>query len=164
MQGLKDFPPENRAPVAFPFFGFRIMIAIWGVMFLIVVISWWLRWTDELFGAGWFLKLCTLASPLGFFAIIAGWVTTEVGRQPWTVYGLLRTANSVSPSLTGADVVVSFAAYAIVYVVMFAAGVALMVRIVMRGPAEPATEPDIIESGRPRLPVEAMPRTEGGSG
>jgi cytochrome bd ubiquinol oxidase subunit I len=164
VRGLKDFPPENRAPVAFPFFGFRVMISIWAVMFLIVVISWWLRWRDELFGAGWFLRLCTLASPLGFFAIIAGWVTTEVGRQPWTVYGLLRTVDSVSPSLTGADVAVSFAAYAIVYVVMFAAGVALIVRIFMRGPSEPATEPEIIESGRPRLPVEAMPRTEGGSG
>jgi len=161
VKGLKDFPAEDRPPVAIPFFAFRIMVGIGLVMRAIVVISWWLRWRDELFEARWFLGLCTLASPLGFFAVIAGWTTTEVGRQPWTVYGLLRTADSVSPSLTGADVVVSFVAYAVVYVVMFAAGVALMVRIARRGPAEPETEPDFIESGRPRTPVEALPRAGG---
>ncbi|HZZ60502.1 MAG TPA: cytochrome ubiquinol oxidase subunit I [Roseiarcus sp.] len=162
VKGLKDFPADERPPVAPPFFAFRIMIAIWGMMFIVVVASWWLRFTDELFDAGWFLRICMLASPLGFFAVVAGWVTTEVGRQPWTVYGLLRTADSVSPSLTGRDVAVSLAAYVIVYIVMFAAGIGLIIRIARRGPMEP--EPDIIESGRPRLPVEAMPRTEDGSG
>ena len=116
-----------------------------------------------MFDARWFLGLCVLASPLGFFAVIAGWATTEVGRQPWTVYGLLRTADSVSPSVTGADVAVSLAAYSVVYIVMFAAGIALMVRIAQRGPAEPETEPDVIESGRPQRPVEALPRTGGGA-
>ena len=110
------------------------MLAVWGLMLLTVVLSWWLRFRDELYDTGWYLRLCTLASPLGFVAVIAGWVTTEVGRQPWTVYGLLRTADSVSPSLTGADVAVSFAAYTVVYIVMFAAGIALMLRIARRGP------------------------------
>ncbi len=159
VKGLKDFPADQRPPVAIPFFAFRIMVGIGLVMLAIVVISWWLRWREELFDTGWFLQICTLASPLGFLAVLAGWTTTEVGRQPWTVYGLLRTADSVSPSLTGADVAVSFVAYAIVYIVMFAAGVALMVRIARRGPAEPETEPDIIESGRPQAPVEALPRS-----
>ena len=161
VKGLKDFPADQRPPVAIPFFGFRIMVGIWVLMFVIVAASWLLRWRDELFEAGWFLQICTLASPLGFLAVLAGWATTEVGRQPWTVYGLLRTADSVSPSLTGADVAVSFIAYAVVYVVMFAAGVALMVRIARRGPAEPDTEPDFIESGRPQAPVEALPRAGG---
>ncbi len=134
-------------------------------MLAIVVVSWWLRWKGELFEAGWFHRLCMLASPLGFFAVLAGWATTEVGRQPWTVYGLLRTADSVSPSLTGADVAVSFVAYTVVYIVMFAAGIALMVRIVRRGPAAPdePDESDVIESGRPQGPVEALPRAESGS-
>ncbi len=101
VKGLKDFPPQDRAPVAFPFFGFRIMLAAWGLMLLIVVLSWWQRFRGELYNSRWFLSLCTLASPIGFIAVIAGWVTTEVGRQPWTVYGLLRTADSVSPSLSG---------------------------------------------------------------
>ena len=77
------------------------------------------------------------------------------------MYGLLRTADSVTPSLTGADVAISFVAYSVVYVLMFAAGVALMLRIVRRGPAGPEARPDVIESGRPLAPVEAMPRTGG---
>ena len=125
-------------------------------MALTVVVSWWLRFRRELFDADWYLRLCTIVSPIGFVAVIAGWVTTEVGRQPWTVYGLLRTADSVSPSLTASDVTLSLLAYAVVYVVMFAAGVAMMVRIFTRGPTA-VDMPDYIEAGRPRSPVRAMP-------
>ena len=64
--------------------------------------AWWLRLRRELFDADWHHRLCVFAAPVGFVAVIAGWATTEVGRQPWTVYGLLRTADSVSPSLSGA--------------------------------------------------------------
>ena len=74
-----------------------------------------LRWRGRLFETGWFLRLCQWAAPLGFVAVLAGWTTTEVGRQPWTVYGLMRTAHSVSPSLTGPDVLVSLLAYMAVY-------------------------------------------------
>ena len=95
--------------------------------------------------------------PLGFVAVLAGWITTEVGRQPWTVYGLLRTADSVSPSLAGRDVVISLIGYAIVYLVMFPSGVALIARIVRTGPSEAAVEFEPIESGRPARPVEALP-------
>ncbi len=80
----------------------------------------------RLFHADWFLRCCTLASPLGFIAVMAGWATTEVGRQPWTVYGLLRTSDFVSPSLTGLDVAISLVGYSVVYLVMFSAGFALM--------------------------------------
>ena len=70
--------------------------------------------------------------------MIAGWTTTEVGRQPWTIYGLMRTANSVSPSLTGANVLLSLMLYVVVYLIIFPAGIYTMLRIVWRGPA--ATE------------------------
>ena len=125
-----------RGPPAgpLPFFGFRIMLLSWGVMMLTVALSWWLRFKGELYDADWYHRLCTFAGPIGFVAVIAGWVTTEVGRQPWTVYGHLRTADSVSPSLTGADVTVSLLAYTVVYLVMFSAGVAMMVRIFAKGP------------------------------
>ncbi len=145
-----------------PFFGFRIMLACWGLMMLTVVLSWWLRFRGELFDTDWYLRLCTFAAPLGFVAVIAGWATTEVGRQPWTVYGLMRTADSVSPSLTGADVTVSLIAYTVVYIVMFAAGIAMIVRIFVRGPGA-TVEPDFIESGRPRSPVQALPPAGSGS-
>ena len=99
--------------------------------------------------------------PLGFFAVLAGWATTEVGRQPWTVYGLLRTADSVSPSLTGLDVALSLLGYSLVYLLVFAAGIALILRIVRAGPAGPGEEPEEeIESGRPRQPVIALPVAE----
>ncbi len=132
------------------------------IMLAMVVTSLWLRWRGELFHTDWFLWCCTLASPLGFVAVLAGWATTEVGRQPWTVYGLLRTADSVSPSLTGFDVAVSLAGYCVVYLVMFPAGLALMIRIIRLGPAEESTEPEPIESGRPAQPVQALPSTETG--
>jgi cytochrome d ubiquinol oxidase subunit I len=157
VRGLKDFPPEDRPPVPVPFFGFRIMLACWGLMFLTVILSWWLRFRGELYDADWYHRVCVFAAPLGFIAVIAGWATTEVGRQPWTVYGLLRTADSVSPSLTGADVAVSLLGYTVVYLVMFAAGVAMMVRIFGRGPTAAET-PDFIEGGRPIAPVNALPR------
>ena len=67
VKGLKDFPPQDRPPVAFPFFGFRIMFAVWGLMLLVVALSWWLRFRDALYDSGWFLRLCTLASPLGIY-------------------------------------------------------------------------------------------------
>lgn len=163
VRGLKDWPADQRPPVAIPFFAFRIMVGIGFLMLALVIVSWWLRARWQLFDARWFLICCELASPLGFLAVLAGWTTTEVGRQPWTVYGLLRTADSVSPSLTGTDVLISLLGYAIVYLIMYPVGVALMVRIVKAGPAEPTTAPAPIESGRPGLPVQALPRSEVGA-
>ena len=163
VHGLKDFPADQRpSPIIVPFFGFRIMVGIAVIMLAMVVTSLWLRWRGELFDAPWFLRLCTLASPLGFIAVTAGWATTEVGRQPWTVYGLLRTRNSVSPSLTGLDVSISLLGYCLVYLVMFSAGLALMLRLVRQGPTEAAGEPDAIEGGGPARPVQALPATEAG--
>lgn len=74
--------------------------------------------------------------PLGFIAVIAGWTTTEAGRQPWTVYGLLRTKDSVTPSLTAADVGLSWLLYVLAYLVIFGAGFILLLRLVCVGPAE----------------------------
>jgi cytochrome d ubiquinol oxidase subunit I len=139
------------------------MVGIGFLMLALVIVSWWLRVRWQLFETRWFLICCELASPLGFLAVLAGWTTTEVGRQPWTVYGLLRTADSVSPSLTGTDVLISLLGYALVYLIMYPVGVALMVRIVKAGPAEPTTAPAPIESGRPGLPVQALPRSEAGA-
>jgi cytochrome bd ubiquinol oxidase subunit I len=161
VRGLKEWPAADRPPVAVPFFGFRIMVGIGLLMFGLIGASWLLRRQGRLFDARWFLWACVLASPLGFLAVLAGWATTEVGRQPWTVYGLLRTADSVTPSLTGFDVVLSLAGYAIVYLIMFPFGLSLMRRIVRNGPAEQALDEDgVVESGRPFHPVEALPHEE----
>jgi cytochrome bd ubiquinol oxidase subunit I len=153
VKGLKDFPADQRPRVAIPFFAFRIMVGCGLVMPGIVLLGGWLRWRGRLDDTPLFLQLCQLVIPIGFIAFIAGWVVTEVGRQPWTVYGLLRTADSVSPSLTGSDVLISLLAYVVVYLFMYPSGVLLMWRIVRTGPAT-AEEPDAaIEAGRPKAPV-----------
>ena len=100
--------------------------------------------------------------PLGFVAVLAGWTTTEVGRQPWTVYGLMRTADSVPPSLTGAAALASLLAYMAVYLVIFPTGFYVMARLIHKGPVEAdAVAP--IESGRSSAPVQVELHTEGKS-
>jgi cytochrome d ubiquinol oxidase subunit I len=133
------------------------------LMLGVVALGGWLRWRGRLMDTPLFLRLCQLTIPIGFIAVIAGWVVTEVGRQPWTVYGLLRTAHSVSPSLTGADVLISLIAYMVVYLFMYPVGVLLMWRLVRKGPAA-ADEADLeIESGRPKAPVLAGATLSGGN-
>ena len=100
VKGLKDVPADQRPPVAIPFFAFRIMVGCAGIMLGIVLVGGWLRWRGRLYSTSLFLRLVQLVAPIGFVAVIAGWCVTEVGRQPWTVYGLLRTAQSASPSLS----------------------------------------------------------------
>jgi cytochrome d ubiquinol oxidase subunit I len=155
VRGLADWPRDEWPPVAIPFFAFRIMVAIGLLMLALVAVSWWLRARGRLFTAAWFLRACAWFAPLGFVAVIAGWVTTEVGRQPWTVYGVLRTAQSVTPSLTAFDVAVSLIGYACVYLVIYPTGLLLMARMVRAGPGE--LPPGAIESGRPEAPVRALP-------
>jgi cytochrome bd ubiquinol oxidase subunit I len=161
VKGLKDFPPDQRAPVAVVYFAFRIMVGVAMVMLAMVLAGFYLLWRGRLDDTPWYLKLCQVTVCLGFIAVIAGWTTTEVGRQPWTIYGLLRTADSVSPSLTGANVLLSLILYVIVYLIIFPAGISVMLRFVWRGPAA-SEETDAIESGRPRSPIEALsPSTAG---
>lgn len=134
VRGLKEWPVNEQPPVLPVFFAFRLMVGIGFAMLGIVVLGWWLRLRHRLFKTVWFLRLCQCAAPLGFIAVLAGWTVTEVGRQPWTVYGLLRTAQSVTPSLTGTDVAWSLLAYMVVYLTMYPAGIAVMARIVRQGP------------------------------
>src|SRR5208282_5326268 len=98
VKGLKDFPADQRPPVAIVYFAFRIMVSLAVLMLLLVAAGWWLRYRHELFDSSWYLRACQVAIPIGFIAVLAGWTTTEAGRQPWTVYGPLRTAKSVTPS------------------------------------------------------------------
>ena len=155
IKGLKEWPADERPPVAVPFFAFRVMVGI-GLIMLAIAIAGQvlLRWDGRLFRSDGFLRLCQWVAPLGFVAVIAGWMVTEVGRQPWTVYGLVRTADSVSPSLTGNDVAVSLGFYVVVYLLMFPTGLLFMAGLVRRGPQEPEPESTFIQSGRPERPFE----------
>jgi cytochrome d ubiquinol oxidase subunit I len=154
IKGLKEWPKSDWPPVAYPFFGFRIMVGLAFIMFFVVLAGQILRRGGRLYRPGWYLTLAQWTIPIGFVAVIAGWVTTEVGRQPWTVYGLLRTQDSVSPSLTGGDVALSLTLYVIVYLVMFPTGVGFMANLVRRGFRGDDLAPQPIESGHPAAPIE----------
>jgi cytochrome d ubiquinol oxidase subunit I len=152
--GLRDFPREDRPPVLVVFYAFRLMLAMWALMLLLTVWGWWLALRGQLFTTALYLRACNWAIPVGFIAVSAGWVTTEAGRQPWVVYGFLRTADAVTPNLTGGDVTVSLALYALVYVVVFGAGVYFLSKLVRAGPAEVHAE-QIGMTKRPARPLSA---------
>ena len=94
----------------------------------------WLRWRGRLETTRWFLWIAFLSFPTGFVAVLAGWFTAEVGRQPWVVYGLLRTKDAVTPSLTGDDVLFSLIAYIVVYAVIYSSGFYYIYRVLRDGP------------------------------
>jgi cytochrome d ubiquinol oxidase subunit I len=148
--GLESFPADDRPPVLIPFFGFRIMV---GMGLIMLAVSWFgtlLRFRGRLETARWFLWGTFLAFPSGFIAVLAGWFTAEVGRQPWVVYGLLRTQDAVTPSLATRDVLLSLTCYVIVYTVIYAFGLYFIYRLLRDGPAgDDAQAPASATPGRP---------------
>ncbi len=132
--GIVTIPKDQRPPLAIPFFGFRIMV---GMGLLMLGVSWfgnWLRWQGRLGATRWFLWATFLAFPSGFVAVISGWYTAEVGRQPWVVYGLLRTADAHTPTLTTSDVLTSLVGYIVVYAVIYSFGLYYIYRLLREGP------------------------------
>jgi cytochrome bd ubiquinol oxidase subunit I len=136
--GLKDVPPDRRPAVWPVFFSFRIMVAIGFAMLGLGLWSLWLRWKGELFENRWFLRAAMLMTPSGFGAVLFGWFTAEIGRQPYVVYGLLRTADAVSPISRGA-VATSLAAFVVVYAFIFGFGSYYLAKLLRKGP-EPLEE------------------------
>ncbi len=157
--GLEAYPPEDRPPVVIPFFGFRLMV---GMGLIMLAVSWfgvWLRWRGKLDSTRWFLWVALLSFPTGFVAVLAGWFTAEVGRQPWVVYGLLRTKDAVTPSLATADVAFSLLAYIAVYAVIYSFGFYYNYRLLRDGPA--AAEEGPGDSTLARVPAVAMQAAPG---
>jgi cytochrome d ubiquinol oxidase subunit I len=134
IEGLKAWPADERPPVPWVFWSFRLMVGLGLLMLAIGGVGSWLLWRGRLERNRGFLRLCVIAAPSGFLAILAGWVTAEVGRQPYVVYGLLRTADAVSPVTSGA-VGLSLIVYASVYLAVFGAGIYYLVVLARRGPA-----------------------------
>jgi cytochrome d ubiquinol oxidase subunit I len=133
LPGLDAFAPEDRPPVWIVFWAFRVMVAmglamvalgIWGAG------AWALKRLDA---AHWYHRALVLAAPSGFIAVLAGWITAEVGRQPYVVYGVIRTADAVSP-VTAASVATSLLLFMIVYAIVFSAGALYILRLMAKGP------------------------------
>jgi cytochrome d ubiquinol oxidase subunit I len=152
--GLKSVPREDRPNVPIVFFAFRIMV---GCGLILTAIAWtglWLRWRGRLYETSWFSFICAFASPLGFIAILAGWTVTEAGRQPWIVYGQLRTAEAIAP-VSAAAVASSLALFVAVYLILLATFFYFAVRIVLTGPQTPSPEqePLAVRPGRDSAPA-----------
>jgi cytochrome d ubiquinol oxidase subunit I len=141
VKGLKAWPPEDRPYAPLVFWTFRVMV---GLGFFMMALGLWslvARARGTLFDSPWLARAAVAMAPSGFIAILAGWVTTEVGRQPWTVQGLLRTADSVSPVAAPA-VAASLAAFAVVYVLVFGFGLFFMLRMMAKPPQAQEAGPD----------------------
>ncbi|KTS11984.1 cytochrome D ubiquinol oxidase subunit I [Methylobacterium radiotolerans] len=131
--GIKDIPKADRPPVLIPFFAFRIMV---GCGLLMLALAWGgiaFYATGRLERARWLQWAIFLSFPLGFVATLTGWFTAEVGRQPWTVYGQLRTADAATPFLTSPQVATSLAVFGAVYALIFAAGTVYIYRMLKAG-------------------------------
>ncbi len=147
--GLKAFAREDQPPVLPVFFAFRVMVGIGVLMLLVAWWGAWLAWRGRLETSRVFLRVAQWMLPSGFIAVLAGWTVTEVGRQPWAVYGLLRTADSVTASLTGTDVLLSLAFYVVVYAAVYAAAGYYLVQLVRHGPADASVADPAARPARP---------------
>jgi cytochrome d ubiquinol oxidase subunit I len=159
--GLTEFAPEDRPPVIIPFFAFRIMV---GMALLMLAVSWfgnYLRWRGRLETTRWYLWCAFAAFPTGFIAVLTGWFTAEVGRQPWVVYGLLRTKDAVTPTLTTADVLTTLIGYVVVYSVVFSFGMLYIYRLLRAGPTGDTAAP---ATGTGRRPMAFADRAETATG
>jgi cytochrome d ubiquinol oxidase subunit I len=141
VRGLKSFPVDERPDPVIPFFSFRIMVGIGFIMIALGLTGAVLWLMGRLYTTRWFLRAMVLASPLGFIAVLAGWFVAEVGRQPWVVYGVLRTADAVSP-VPGGSVLTSILLFVLVYGIVFGAGIFYMGQLVRRGPDQTPPVPE----------------------
>ena len=153
--GLKQFPSQNRPDSTIIFWTFRVMVGLGLLMFLLGLWGAWLRWQRRLFESRWFLRFATVMGPSGLIALLAGWLTTEIGRQPWVVYGVMRTADAVSNHSVLA-LSTTLIAFVLVYCSVFGTGISYMLRLVASGPHATGTEPVPAEWERERLPAQPM--------
>jgi cytochrome bd ubiquinol oxidase subunit I len=151
IQGLKDFPKDARPTnVPLVFWSFRIMVGMGVLMIGLGLVSLWLRFRGRLYDSAWFQRWAVGMGPTGLIAVTFGWFTTETGRQPYTVYGLMRTADSVSP-IAAPAVLTSLILFIVVYFVVFGAGIWYLFRLFAH-PPEPhesgvESEPPIRTAG-----------------
>ena len=141
MAGLDTVPDDEEPPVAIVFWSFRIMVGIGFAMLGLGLWSLLARWRGKLYDWTLLHRAALVMGPSGFVAVIAGWVTTEVGRQPWVIYGLLRTADARSP-IAAEAVGASLLAFVAVYFAVFGAGTWYILRLISKAPHAHEPEPD----------------------
>ncbi len=164
---LKEFAPEDRPNSTVIFWTFRIMVGLGMLMLLLAVGGAWLRWRGKLYETRLFLWFAVLMGPTGLIAILAGWFTTEIGRQPWVVYGVMRTKDAVS-NHSALALSATLGLFFVMYFFVFGTGLSYMLKLVGRGPEthEPPPQADAegampqagsSKSMRPARPLSAAP-------
>ena len=153
---LKSFPKEDRPNSTIIFWSFRVMAGLGMLMIAVGLWSLWLRWRGRLYDSRLFLRLALFMGPSGIIALLAGWFTTEIGRQPWVVYGLMRTANASSNHDVG-QMSFTLGLFVLVYFAVFGVGFGYMMRLVRRGPkiAEPHSQGGPGQIRTPARPLSA---------
>jgi cytochrome bd ubiquinol oxidase subunit I len=160
--GLKEFAPEDRPNSTVIFWTFRVMVGLGMLMLLLGVTSAWLRWRGRLFHSRPFLRFAVLLGPAGLIAIVAGWITTEMGRQPWAVYGVMRTRDAVS-NHSAVALATTLVVFVAMYFTVFGTGILYMLKLITKGPEdhdpdEPGGRPDGTPlNQRPSRPLSAAP-------
>jgi len=139
--GLSDFSPQNRPPVLIPFISFRIMVGCGLIMLALAWLGSYLSFNHRLERYRVLLWSIFLGFPLPFIAILTGWYTAEVGRQPWAIYGVLRTADAMTPFLTAPAAMTSLALFGAIYVFIFSFGTFYIYRLLRAGPSRLALQP-----------------------
>jgi cytochrome d ubiquinol oxidase subunit I len=156
--GLDSIPVENRPPVVIPFFAFRIMVGCGLAMLALAWVGTYLVIKGRIGQSRLLLWLIFLSFPLPFIAILTGWFTAEVGRQPWVVYGVLRTAEAMTPFLTARMATISLAVFCAVYLFIFSFGTLYIYRLLRVGPASDLVRPPIAAvPNRPMSVVDERP-------
>ncbi|KDB06869.1 cytochrome bd ubiquinol oxidase subunit I [Burkholderia sp. lig30] len=152
--GLKSFPPADRPDATIVFWSFRIMAGLGVLMALLAIVGFVLKRRGRLFDSRAFHRFALLMGPSGFVSLLAGWMTTEVGRQPWVVYGMMRTTDAMSP-VTAQQVGITLLAFVVVYALVFGTGIYYMLKLARTSPSS-AGEPD--GTPRPSSPRPPHPR------
>lgn len=150
--GLKDFPRDERPPVTMPFFSFRIMVGLGLLMLALAVIGLVLWRRRRLYDHRWYLRFWIGMMPAGFIALLTGWYTAEVGRQPWVVYDVLRTSQAASP-VPASSVGISLAIYFVAYLTLFGFGSWYLLKVLRQGPD---TAPERVSIHTPSRPMSAL--------
>src|SRR5271170_1865621 len=157
--GLKNTPPPDQPMMGWVFYGFRAMYVIAIGMFMLAAVSLWLRWRGKLFSTRWFLIALAAMTPSGIFATLGGWYTAEIGRQPYVIYGLLRTVDAVSPVPAG-TLLSSLIAFIVIYSIFFTAFLVFVIRAIRRGPNElldvPVPSGSLKRALRPKIIASAL--------
>ena len=146
VKGLKEVPPDDRPYVPLPFFAFRLMAGIGFALLAVALLGLWLRLRRRLYDSRWFAIITAFSSPLPFIAVLAGWTVTETGRQPYVVYGQLRTAEAAAP-LAASAVSTSLLLFVCVYLLLLATFFFYATRLVLRGPTTVATASAALRPG-----------------